>query len=74
MTVGEVCKKNNPRKGFWLCPNICRNQSITPSIYECGIYYQNVGAIPTFIAERDVIRTFNEDGLMCLVWNNEVKE
>ena len=53
MTVKEFCNQHkHDSKGFWLCPSICKNMTITPRLYEYGIDYQNVGSIPNELLKK----------------------
>ena len=73
MTVKEFCNHHkHDSKGFWLCPSICKNMTITPRLYEYGIDYQNVGSIPNELLEKEVIKTFRENGVICIIWENDV--
>ena len=73
MTVKEFCNQHKyDSKGFWLCPSICKNMTITPRLYEYGIGYQNGSSIPNELLEKEVRKTFREDGVICIIWENEV--
>lgn len=72
MKVKEFCETNKKRtKGFWLCPNICKNMNIAPRLYEEGLDYQNVGSIPQFLLDREVVKGFVEDEILCVIWKND---
>ena len=72
MTVKEFCNQHKyDSKGFWLCPSICKNMTITPRLYEYGIDCQNVGSIPNELLAKEVRKTFREDGVICIIWENE---
>ena len=46
--------------------------TITPRLYEYGIDYQNIGSIPNELLEKEVRKTFREDGVICIIWENDV--
>ena len=74
MTVKEFCNQHkHDSKGFWLCPSICKNMTITPRLYEYGIDYQNVGSIPNELLEKEVRKTFREDGVICIILSVELR-
>ena len=73
MTVKEFCNKHkHDSKGFWLCPTICKNMTVTPRLYEYGIDYQNIGSIPDELLKKEIHKTFREDGIYCIIWENNV--
>ena len=73
MTVQEFCNQHKHNKaGYWLCPHLCRNMNISPRPYECGIDYQNVGSIPKELLDKEITKTFREDGVICIIWRNDV--
>lgn len=71
MTVKEFCVENRKnKKGFWLCPNICKNMNITPRPYEEGLDFANIGSIPIELANKEVVKGFIEDDILCVIWKN----
>lgn len=72
MTVKEfVIKHKSDKRNFWLCPNIVRNQSITVPNYLCGIEVSTIAGIPNEIINKEVHKTWVEDGFYCIIWRNE---
>lgn len=72
MTLLEFCTQHkNDKETYWLCPNICSNQNITPRKYEYGMEFVSSGFIPKELLDKELVKAFREDGKYCLIWRNE---
>lgn len=72
MTVEKYLLEHKNEK-IWLCPNIVSNQPIGQQPYMCGVEFNNIGSIPTFILNSEVVKSWKEteDNLRCIIWRNE---
>lgn len=71
MKVIDFCKQNKGnKKGIWLCPNICTNMSVTARPYEQGLEYDRIGSIPIELQNKEVVKGFVEDDILCVIWKN----
>jgi hypothetical protein len=75
VTIQQAIDKEKPKE-VWLCPHEHSSQTITPLLWEYGMFYTNMKVIPKEILSCKCIKAFweNIDGkkydTLCLIWKN----
>lgn len=68
MTVIE-CARQSSKSKIWLCPNIIVGGNVKLPMMFSG-YDCTKTSIPAKLRDRNVVKTFNDAGACCIIWEN----
>lgn len=69
-TVRELVADKGRSTALWLCPHIVNNISFNTDPLLQGIEC-TVGTIPDPLLDKQVRQTYREEGLLCIIWQND---